>query len=74
MASHDPMYDLLGKVGEIASDIKHIMNVQAADREAVRDLDRRLRTVEAFRWKLVGIAAVIPTILVFAGWYISGAL
>lgn len=71
MDHRDPMYDLLGKVGEIASDIKHIMNVQAADREAVRDLDTRLRAVEAFRWKLIGIATTIPVVVTVLGWFVG---
>ncbi len=68
----DPMYDLLGKVGEIASDIKHIMHANEETKRTHREFDRRLRAVEAFRWKLLGIATVVPTLVSMIALYLKG--
>ena len=68
----DPMYDLLSKVGEIASDIKHIMHANEETKRTHREFDRRLRAVEAFRWKLIGIATVVPAFISILALYLKG--
>ena len=60
------LFEVHGKLGEISSDIKHILDAQKLDRENTRQLDKRLTTLEAFRWKLLGIAATGPVLVALA--------
>jgi hypothetical protein len=82
---NDPLYGLLSTVGEIASDVKHILASQSADRKTVRDMDARLtKEIDAlkaqvkendrFRFKMLGVATAIPTALVVISWFLKGMI
>jgi len=50
-------------LGEISSDVKHILLRQDKQDGRLDRQERRLSAVEGFQWKLVGIASTVPTVL-----------
>jgi len=50
-------------LGEISSDVKHILTRQDKQDARLDRQDARLSAVEGFQWKLAGIASVVPTVL-----------
>jgi DNA repair ATPase RecN len=50
-------------LGEISSDVKHILLRTDKQDERLNRQEKRLNAVEAFQWKLVGIATAVPTFL-----------
>lgn len=58
-------------LGEISSDVKHILVRQDKQDARIDRMDKRLGTVEKFQWKLMGIATAIPTLLALAGTYLT---
>jgi len=57
----DPINDLNRTLGSIASDVKHILRAQQVSIERTEKLEDRVRALEGFRWKLVGMVTAIPT-------------
>ena len=74
MSDTTEMLALMAKLGEIASDVKHIMSNQIKSDAAVEKLEIRLRGVEKFQWKLGGIAMVLPVVLTVGGYVIKGLI
>ena len=60
-------HELSRLLGEISSDVKHILVRQDKQDSRLDRQDKRLNAVEAFQWKLVGIATAIPTALTTLG-------
>ena len=60
-------HELSRLLGEISSDVKHILVRQDKQDSRLDRQDKRLTAVEAFQWKLVGIATAIPTFLTTIG-------
>lgn len=60
-------HELSRILGEISSDVKHILVRQDKQDERLVRMNDRLSAVEAFQWKLVGIATVVPTLLATIG-------
>jgi hypothetical protein len=54
-------------LGEISSDVKHVLIRQDNQDNRLNRMHDRLATVEKFQWKLVGLAAAIPTLMTAAG-------
>ncbi len=54
-------------LGEISSDVKHILFRQDQQDGRLDRQEKRLSAVEAFQWKLVGIATAVPTLLTTVG-------
>lgn len=50
-------------LGEISSDVKHILLRQDKQDGRLDRQEKRIGAVEAFQWKLVGIASVVPTVI-----------
>jgi len=50
-------------LGEISSDVKHILLRQDKQDERLVRMNDRLSAVEGFQWKLAGIASVVPTVI-----------
>ena len=64
MATEQELYRVLG---EISSDVKHILVRQDKQDLRIDKIQTKLTTVEAFQWKLTGIALTVPTILATIG-------
>lgn len=64
MATDQELYRVLG---EISSDVKHILVRQDKQDLRIDKIQTKLTTVEAFQWKLTGIALTVPTILATIG-------
>jgi len=64
MATDPELYRVLG---EISSDVKHILVRQDKQDLRIDKIQTKLTTVEAFQWKLTGIALAVPTILATIG-------
>ena len=62
---------LMRLIGEISSDTKHILLRQDKQDARLERMDSRVRTVERFQWKLMGIATTIPLIITGAGLYLK---
>ena len=60
-------HELSRLLGEISSDVKHVLVRQDKQDSRLDRHDKRLNAVEAFQWKLVGIATAVPTLLASAG-------
>ena len=58
-------------LGEISSDVKHILVRQDKQDARIDRVDLRLVTVERFQWRLAGIATAVPTILAVLGMYLA---
>lgn len=69
----DPINDLNRTLGGIASDVKHILHAQQASMERTDQLEDRVRVLESFRWKMVGIATAVPAGLTAVSLYMKGA-
>ena len=69
--NNETMFALMAKLGEIASDVKHIMSNQQAHDKRADDLEIRMRAVEKFHWKTVGIATILPIALTIGGYAIK---
>jgi len=54
-------------LGEISSDVKHILVRQDKQDVRIDKVQTKLMAVEAFQWKLTGIALTVPTILATLG-------
>ena len=54
-------------LGEISSDVKHILVRQDKQDVRIDKVQTKLTAVEAFQWKLTGIALTVPTILATLG-------
>ncbi len=50
-------------LGEISSDVKHILIRQDKQDVRIERLQVRLTAAEAFQWKLTGIALTVPTVV-----------
>lgn len=60
----DPGYArLLLLVGGIAADVKSILTRQDRQDNTIDRVEIRIEKLEAFRWRLAGIAVVVPTLL-----------
>ena len=64
MATEQELYRVLG---EISSDVKHILVRQDKQDLRIDKIQTKLTAVEAFQWKLTGIALTVPTILATIG-------
>lgn len=64
MATDQELYRVLG---EISSDVKHILVRQDKQDLRIDKIQTKLTAVEAFQWKLTGIALTVPTILATIG-------
>ena len=64
MATDQELYRVLG---EISSDVKHILLRQDKQDVRIDKIHTKLTAVEAFQWKLTGIALTVPTILATIG-------
>jgi hypothetical protein len=64
-------HDLSRLLGEISSDVKHILVRQDKQDARIERMTTRLDSVEKFHYKLLGIAAVIPAALTSLGLYIK---
>jgi hypothetical protein len=62
---------LMRLIGEISSDTKHILLKQDKQDARIDRIDARVRTVEKFQWKLMGIATAIPVLLSGVGLYLK---
>jgi hypothetical protein len=60
-------HELSRLLGEISSDVKHILVRQDKQDSRLDRQDNRINKVEAFQWKLVGVATAIPTVLTTIG-------
>ena len=60
-------HELSRLLGEISSDVKHILVRQDKQDARLDRQDNRINKVEAFQWKLVGVATAIPTFLTTIG-------
>lgn len=60
-------HELSRILGEISSDVKHILVRQDKQDSRLDRQDGRLNKVEAFQWKLVGVATAVPTLLTTIG-------
>ena len=60
-------HELSRLLGEISSDVKHILVRQDKQDARLDRQDNRINKVEAFQWKLVGVATAIPTFLTTVG-------
>ena len=58
---------LMRLIGEISSDTKHILLRQDKQDARLDRMDNRMRGVEKFQWKLMGIATVVPVALTAVG-------
>lgn len=58
-------------LGEISSDVKHILVRQDKQDARLDRMDKRLSTVEKFQWKLAGVATAVPTLLATVGTYFT---
>lgn len=54
-------------LGEISSDVKHILTRQDKQDKRIDRIQDRLTAVEAFQWKLIGIATTVPTVIASVG-------
>lgn len=54
-------------LGEISSDVKHILTRQDKQDKRIDRIQDRLTSVEAFQWKLIGIATTVPTVIASVG-------
>ena len=68
----DPINDLNRTLGSIASDVKHILHAQQTSMERTDKLEARVRALEGFRWKLVGIATAISGGFATLSLYLKG--
>jgi hypothetical protein len=66
-----PDHELSRLLGEISSDVKHILVRQDKQDARIERMTTRLDTVEKFQYKLLGIAAIIPAALTSLGLYIK---
>lgn len=64
MATDQELYRVLG---EISSDVKHILVRQDKQDLRIDKIQTKLTAVEAFQWKLTGIALTVPTVLATIG-------
>lgn len=70
----DPGYArLLLLVGGIAADVKSILTRQDRQDNTIDRVEVRIEKLEAFRWKLVGVAIAAPTLLTLTGLYFTGS-
>jgi len=60
-------HELSRLLGEISSDVKHVLVRQDKQDARLDRQDGRINKVEAFQWKLVGVATAIPTFLTTVG-------
>ena len=68
----ETMFALMSKLGEIASDVKHIMANQQAHDKRADDIELRVRSLEQFKWKLAGLTTLFPTVIIIVGWVLKG--
>lgn len=64
MATDPELYRVLG---EISSDVKHILVRQDKQDLRIDKIQNKLSAVEAFQWKLTGIALTVPTVIATVG-------
>lgn len=63
--------DLSSRIlGEIATDVKHILLRQDKQDKRIDRITDRLDKVEAFQYKIIGITLVVPTALTTFGLYL----
>ncbi len=60
-------HELSRVLGEISSDVKHILVRQDKQDMRIEKIQTKLTSVEAFQWKLTGIALTVPTIIATIG-------
>jgi hypothetical protein len=59
--------ELARMLGEISSDVKHVLTRQDKQDERIERMNVRLSKAEAFQWKLAGIAMTVPTVIATIG-------
>lgn len=67
MTQHDPDHLIL--LGGISADIKHILQMLEKQNQELAAIHARVNTLEAFRWKILGIVTAIPTFITALGLY-----
>lgn len=58
---------LMRLIGEISADTKHILLRQDKQDLRIDKIQNELSTVEAFQWKLTGIALTVPAVIATIG-------
>lgn len=58
-------------LGEISSDVKHILVRQDKQDARLDRMDKRLTVTEKFQWKLMGIATAFPITLSAMGAWLT---
>ncbi len=58
-------------LGEISSDLKHLIASQQQQDQRIEKLNVRIQTVEQFQYKLMGVAAIMPITLSLLGTYLG---
>ncbi len=66
MSENQRQHDLHMMLGEIASDVKHILLQQTNQSERIEHLSRRVATLERGKAHVYGALAVIPTVFTVA--------
>ena len=64
MHEENELYKILG---EISSDVKHVLIRQEKQDKRLDRMHARVVTVEKFQWKLMGIAAATPIVASVVG-------
>ncbi len=58
-------------LGEISSDLKHLIAAQQNQYARIEKLNTRVQMVEQFQYKLMGVAAIMPITLSLLGMYFN---
>jgi len=69
--AHNQDGQLMHMVGEISSDVKHILLRQDKQDARLDRMSSRIHKIETFQWRILGIASIVPALIAAVAVYLT---